>query len=152
MHEGEDLVHLGVAIVLAQVLHRFRIDPVKMLCVMLTKNDCRGLCRVLCRLDLKAEDLVDLLQGHALVHCPMGVRPLAVAGFIDRGHAEEGPLSQRSRCLRSAQQPRQDSSRERGQEVDDRPDEVLRSQRRLRLPGVLCDCAIIWIRCIKVHS
>ena len=68
----EDLGSLGIAVVLAQVADRFRIEPVQILRVVLSKQDRRSLGLVPClkRLDLLAEDLVDLFQRHAV-----GLRP-----------------------------------------------------------------------------
>jgi hypothetical protein len=50
-HVGEDLGHLGIAVVLAQVHYRFRIELVEILRVVLSKQDRRGLGRVLCSND-----------------------------------------------------------------------------------------------------
>ncbi len=144
-HIGEDLGHLGVAVVRAQVRDRFRIEPVEMLRVVLGKQDRRGLGRALClkRLDLMAEDLVDLLERHAVSHRPVGVTPLAVAAVGHRGHAEHDLLAQRGGGLRPHQRCEKDGAR--GHDVGHRPETVAGGERPLRPPRRLRPraCAIL---------
>ena len=122
---------------LAQVLDRFRVEPVEVLGIVLSKQDRRGLGRVLClqRLDLSPEDLVDLFQRHTVGHRPVGVAPLAIAAVGDRRHAEHHLLAQRSRGLRPDQRCEQDGRRD--DDVGDRSDEVVCGERALRLSGSL---------------
>ena len=136
-HVGEDLGHLGVAVVLAQVLDRFRIELVELFRVVLGEQDRRGLGRVLGlqRLELLAEDLVDLFQRHAVGHRPVAVAPLAVAAVGDRDHAEHDLLAQRSGGLRPDQRREEDGDR--GHDVGDGPEDVAGGERALHLPGGL---------------
>ena len=102
---GQDLGYLGLAVIPAQVSERCRIEPVEILRVVLSEQDggCFGRVLGLQRLDLLAEDLVDLFQRHAPRQCPVGVTPPAIAAVGDRGYAQENLLPQRGRDFRPDQ-------------------------------------------------
>ncbi len=139
-----------LAEIVAQILHRFRIDLVEMLGIVLAKQNGRrfgGIARLEGAV-LTAEYLVDRFQWDALGCRPMGMTPRAVSAVIDRGDSEHDLFAKRLGSSRPEYRPDDDGRR--NCHVGDRFQNVARRKRTFRHAGDVFGASRVingWRRC-----